>query len=91
MTVMGVKINHHNNDVGKIFGMFAISDQLVAVDRKKLEAPIALKGRVLSADLIHPGDKIFEVPGTFNVPRFNFILFGIQIFLAPSLPGPVLA
>ena len=65
----------------------AVGDELLVVDRVELEAVVRLQRRVLAADAVEARDVVAEGLGRLQVPLPDLVLLGVEVLLAPLLPG----
>src|SRR6266511_4680259 len=70
LRVVGVQVNHDKHDVRQVLRMFTVANELVIVHGVKAQAPVALQGWIVASDAIHPGDKVLQTVGLFQVPLF---------------------
>jgi hypothetical protein len=77
--VMGVEVDHHQDDVGQILGCLGVADELFVIDGMKAQTPVALERRVFPADPVHPADDVPQAVASINIPGFDLVLFRIQV------------
>src|SRR5439155_16673192 len=53
MHVMGIQVDHDQNDIGQILGVLAIANKLVVLDSMKSQAPVMMQRWVLDTDPVH--------------------------------------
>src|SRR4030043_1483414 len=75
LPVMRIEIDHDNDYIIEIFIMFAVTDDLIIVDRVKFQAPVVMEGRIFLADTVDPGNKFLEIARTIQLPKPNLIFF----------------
>jgi hypothetical protein len=54
--VVGVEIDCGHDRVWRVFAVFRIADDLIVIDRDKLQAAVALQRDIFPANAIHPLD-----------------------------------
>jgi hypothetical protein len=57
-----IEINDDDNNVGKIIGCFAVTNQRGVIGTVEAQIAITLQRRILFADPIDPGNKILQTP-----------------------------
>ena len=85
--MMGVQIHNRQDDIGEVFGVFAVADELFVLDWVETQVPVTLERGVLPSDTVDPRYKVLEAVLPADIPVPDLILFRIQVFLASELPG----
>ena len=73
MHVVRTQVDHDENDVGCICGPLAVAEELIILDIMKVQAPVTVQCRIVTADTIHMADEFTETIRSFEVPLFDLI------------------
>src|SRR3569833_1760586 len=88
--MMGIEIDHHQQDVPEILATFTVGNELFVVHGMKAQAPIVLERTVFAADAIDTRDEVPEAVGSRDVPVTQLIFFRAEILFAARLAWAVL-
>ncbi len=75
----GVKVNHHQNDIGEIRGCLSIEQEIIIIHIVKLQVPGSLQCRIFPPDFVDPGNEFPDGSRFIPIPVLDFVFFRILV------------
>src|SRR5437899_2003787 len=80
--MVGIQVYDHDYEVASVFGLLAVTDELIVGDGMEAQTVVAMQCRILAPDAVHPRDQLAQAVRPIDVPAFDFVLFGVLVFVA---------
>jgi len=82
LSAVRIKVDDHQQEVGTVVRLLAVTDELIVVDRMELERPIVLQRGVVVANFVDARDERPQAIGAIAVPVAYLVFFRVEIFLS---------
>src|SRR5690349_20937520 len=68
LRVIGIEIDHRQDDIGPVLGSLAVADHLLVADWMEAQTPVAVQGAVVAADGVEARNERAQALRALDIP-----------------------